>query len=365
MNLPAHFHFDTAWPDDRWQTLVCRAAWDETHDVRTFLLAPADGLRIAFDPGQFLTFRARIDGEIVERCYTISSSAAVAETVTITVKRKPEGRMSGYLHETLRPGARIEALGPAGGFGRPERAEKLLLISAGSGVTPMASILATAADLGQDFDVVFLHAARTPSDVILADAWPRLARRLPGLRVVLAASRCQADWKTDWTGIVGRLGAAALLTAVPDLAERTVLCCGPEGFMETVRRISADAGVRGERYLEENFDFGAQTIDAETIDAQNIEAPKPDVGVSHTVTFAKTGRAFAVSPGLTILQAAKAAGVPLASACAQGRCGTCKSRKLSGAVAMAHRGGIRQREIDAGLILPCCSHPETDVTLDR
>src|SRR5690606_5907300 len=99
MNQPLHQGFDAAWAGDRWGTLLCRAAWDETRDVRTFILAPAGGGRIAFAAGQFLTLRARIDGAVVERCYTISSSAAVGETVAITVKRKPGGRLSGHLHD--------------------------------------------------------------------------------------------------------------------------------------------------------------------------------------------------------------------------------------------------------------------------
>lgn len=350
MNQPLHHGFGAGWSGDRWSTLVCRNAWDETHDVRTFQLAPAGGGSIPFEAGQFLTLRTGVEGKTVERCYTISSSAAVSETLAITVKRKPGGPMSGHLHDSLRPGARIDTFGPAGDFGPPQPAGKLLLVSGGSGITPMASMLATAADLGHDLDAVFLHAARTPDDLIFADLWPRLTRRLPRLRVVLAASRCDADWP----GLRGRLDAATLLATVPDLAERTVLCCGPTGFMATVRQVTTDAGVPEERYLEESFDFGAQEM-----------APRPKTGTTHAVTLARSGRTFTVAPGLTILQAAREAGLPMASSCRQGKCGTCKSRKLSGTVSMAHQGGIRQREIDAGLILPCCSRPETDVVLDR
>ena len=110
-----------------------------------------------------MTFRAEIDGETVERCYTLSSSAAVEGSVAITVKRKEGGRLSTHLHETLGVGGVIEAFGPSGRFGLPEDVEaKFLLISAGSGVTPMASILRTAADLGADLDAVFLTSPAPP-----------------------------------------------------------------------------------------------------------------------------------------------------------------------------------------------------------
>lgn len=337
---------------DGWMRLVCRAAWDETADVRTFLLAPEAGDRIDFDPGQFMTFRMQIDGEIIERCYSLSSSAAVAGTVAITVKQKPGGRMSGRLHTGLRPGGRIDAFAPSGRFGLGEAGStKVLLVSAGSGVTPMASILRTAADLGRDLDVVFVHAARTPADVIFADEFAGLKRRLPRLRVLLAASRPD----DAWTGLRGRLDDG-LLRAVPDLAARRVLCCGPEGFMATVRGFASTSGVPDDAYLEESFDFNA--ID---------EAPPAPASSAPTrrITFARSGRSFDCAPGQSILQAAKAAGVPMPSSCAKGMCGTCKSRKLSGSVTMSHQGGIRQREIDAGMILPCCSRPDADVTLDR
>ncbi len=348
MMRPAQFSSADAppWPADRWGTLLCRAAWDETQDVRSFLLVPEGGMRLAFEAGQFLTFRAQLDGEAVERSYTISSSAALGEAVTITVKRKPGGRMSGHLHDALRPGARIEAFGAAGGFGLPPdaRGRKLLLISAGSGVTPLASILATAADRGEDLDALYLHAARRPADAIFADALPRLARRLPRLEARLSTSRDGA----------GRLDAARLRAEVPELGARVVLCCGPEGFMAMVREAAREAGVAGEDYLEESFAFDA--ADA---------PPAAAAGIARQVTFARSGRSFAVAPGQTILQAARAAGIPMAFSCAKGSCGTCKCRKLSGSVAMTHQGGIRQREIDAGFILPCSSRPETDVTLDR
>jgi ferredoxin-NADP reductase len=353
----------TTWASDRWSTLVCRAAWDETPDVRTFLLAPAAGGAIAFEAGQFLTLRAIIGGETVERCYTIASSAAVVASVQITVKRKPGGALSGHLHDTLRPGGTVEAFGPAGAFGVPcDPAPWLLLLAAaGSGVTPMAAILRTAADHGEDLDAVFVHAARTADDVIFADELARLSRRLPRLGVVLAVSRCGPGWP----GLRGRIDAAALRACVPDLAARTVLCCGPVGFMATVREAAMAAGVPPSRCLEESFDVTAGPAPA-------VPAPVAAAPVAATVaapvrriTLARSGRTFDCAPGQTILQAARAAGVPMPASCTRGLCGTCKCRKTEGSVTMVHAGGIRQREIDAGMILPCSSRPETDLTLDR
>ncbi|MBJ3775481.1 hybrid-cluster NAD(P)-dependent oxidoreductase [Acuticoccus mangrovi] len=341
-----------AWRPDRWGTLTCRAVWDETHDVRTFLLAPTDGARIVYEPGQFMTFRLDLGEEVVERSYTLASSAAADRAVAITVKRKPGGLVSGHLHDTLVPGATIEAMGPAGRFG-PARADgdKFLLLSAGSGITPMLSVVRTAADLGIALDAVFVHAARKPDDMIAAHELAALARRVPKVRIVPVASRANGSW----AGAKGRLDRDRLAALVPDLAERTVLTCGPEGFMAAMRAAAAELGVPPGRYHEESFDFGAL----------EQSAPVDESAPAKRVTFAKSGKSFDCPPGMTILAAAKAAGIAMPSSCTRGICGTCKCLKVSGKVAMSHTDALRQREIDRGFILPCSSRPETDVVIDR
>ncbi|MCF3932345.1 hybrid-cluster NAD(P)-dependent oxidoreductase [Acuticoccus sp. M5D2P5] len=339
------------WRPDRWGTMVCRAVWDETHDVRSFLLAPADGARINHEPGQYITVRTAGESG-TERSYTITSSAASDRAVAITVKKKPGGVLSGHLHDTLKPGDTIEAFGPAGRFGPVAApAERYLLLSAGSGVTPMLATVRTAADLGIDLDAVFLHAARTEEDLIGLAELTALARRLPRLRIVMVPSRPV----NGWAGAKGRLDAAALAGHVPDCASRTVLCCGPESFMATMREALAELGLPPTAYFEESFDFGAignDLVADDTLPARRI-------------TFARSGKSFDCPQGTTILAAAKAAGIAMPSSCAKGECGTCKSFKVSGTVTMGATTALRQREIDRGFILPCSSRPETDVVLDR
>lgn len=338
------------WRTDRWARMRCLAAWNETHDVRSFLLAPEDGGRIFSTAGQFMTIRMPgPDGEPVERCYTISSSAASERTVTITVKRKPGGLFSGHLHTALTPGTVIEAFGPSGIFTPPRTDVPYVLMSGGSGITPMLSVVRTAADLGLDLDAVFLHAARSPSDIIAADDLARLARRLPRLRVIPIVE--QAD--DAWSGECGRLSAEALARLVPDIAERTVMCCGPEKFMEIMHEAALGLGVAEENYLYESFDFG------------EVDVEVPAEGALYRIHFAKSGKSFDCPESLTILQAAKLAGVPMPSSCSKGICGTCKCLKKEGSVTMHHGGGIRDREVARGFILPCSSRPQSDIVLDR
>lgn len=342
------------WRPDRWGRLTCRHVWDETRDVRTFVLAPEDGSRIVYEPGQFMTFRTAVGEAPLERTYTLASSAAAERAVAITVKRKPGGSLSRHLHDTLRPGATIEAFGPSGRF-TPGAVpgEAYLLLSAGSGITPMLSIVRTAADLGIDLDVAFVHAAHTPADFIAKAELAALARRLPRLRVALVPSRAHARWKRE----SGRVDTAMLERLVPDCARRAVLTCGPAGFMAAMREATAALGVPAARYAEESFDFDA----AGGLAAANSNEAAP----GHRITFARSGRSFDCAPGATILEAARAEGIALPSSCSRGMCGTCKSFKVSGTVAMGDVAALRPREIARGFILPCSSRPESDVVLDR
>ncbi|WOI56635.1 iron-sulfur cluster-binding domain-containing protein [Palleronia sp. LCG004] len=333
------------FPPDRWGTLVCRAAWDEVPGVRTFLLTPEDGSRIEHDPGQFMTFRIDAPDGRIERCYTIASSAARDAGIEITVKRQA-GHGSNILHDTLAVGGTIEGYGPSGSFGPAKWGDgAYALIAAGSGVTPMLSILRTAADRGIDLDAVLIQAAPTPEDMIAADEIAALRRRLPRLVVTQVPTRGPGAMRPD---------EGMLMRILPDFAERTVLCCGPVEFMAMVRTAAREAGVPEDRYGEESFDFSA----AETEWVATDETPV------RTVTFAKSGRTFDCPETSTILGAVKAAGLPLPSSCSRGMCGTCKTFKHSGEVRMAHDGGIRQREIDRGFILPCVSRPLSDIVLD-
>jgi ferredoxin-NADP reductase len=333
------------FPPDRWGMLVCRGVWDEGPNVRTFLLTPEDGSRIEHDPGQFMTFRIETEAGPIERCYTISSSAARDGGIEITVKRQP-GAGSNRLHATLYRGARIEAIGPSGRFGPAAwPGDAYALIAAGSGVTPMLSILRTAADRGIDLDAVLIQVAPQTADLIAAADVDALARRQPRLSVARLTTR-EAG--------AARLDAGTLTRIVPDLARRTVLCCGPQGFMAMVRAAARAAGVPPDRYGEESFDFSSPEAEV----TPGTEAPV------RSVTFAKSGQVFFCAETTTILSAVKQAGLPLPSSCARGVCGTCKTFKHSGEVTMAHDGGIRQREIDRGFILPCVSRPLTDIVLD-
>lgn len=333
------------------EALTCVDVVDVTHDVKTFLLAPRANPAPAFDAGQYLTLTVEVDGEQLQRCYTISSPPSRPGPLAITVKRVPGGPVSNWLHDHVVPGDTLWATGPFGEFSHVRHpVGKYLFLSAGSGITPMMSMTRTLRDEGPT-DVVFVHSARTPDDIIFRDELETI-----GADVVVTVI-CEADSPTEsWPGPTGRLGLRTLL-AVPDLHDREVFTCGPAGYMAAAREILGMAGVDESRCHEELFDLAARGAAASEV--------APDLsGTRYAVQLQRTGRSFDCADNETLLHAAHRAGLNPPSMCAEGMCGTCRMSLLCGEVDMQHGGGIRQQEIDRGDILICCSTPTGDVVLD-
>jgi glycine betaine catabolism B len=358
-----------AWGETDGSTLVCRQVQEITHDVRTFLFEPAHPALFQHEPGQFVTLSLQIDGRPVSRCYTISSPPTRPHLLGITVKRQPGGLVSNWLHDTMAPGHRIAADGPFGVFTAARHpSAKYLFLSGGSGITPLMSMTRTLYDLGSDADVVFVHSARTPSDIIFRRELETMASTMPSLRVVPV---CERDAPREpWGGLRGFLSVEMLRLLTPDLADRTVFCCGPAPYMAAVRRILGDVGFDMQNYHEESFSFEELTMKefagAGTADPQQDHEP-PDAGSAtrtYSVEFVRSGRTFTCADDEFVLDAAYAAGLTPPSSCGQGMCGTCKTTMLSGTVDMQHMGGIRPREIANNKVLICCSKPLSDLTID-
>ncbi|WP_306316755.1 MULTISPECIES: hybrid-cluster NAD(P)-dependent oxidoreductase [unclassified Streptomyces] len=334
-----------AWSDG---LLVCKQVLDLTADVKTFVLTPSEPGLFRHDPGQYLTLCLDIDGEPVERCYTISSAPTRPDLLTLTVKRVPGGLVSNHLHDHLAPGGAVWARGPLGRFTiNLHPAPKYLFLSAGSGVTPLMSMTRTLYDLSHPVDVVFAHSARTYEDIIFRQELDFIAATTPHIRV-----RHFLDDRAD------QLTAAQLRTLAPDLSEREVFTCGPAGYMTAVRDMLATEGFDLAHYHEESFTFAPLPVTAPE------SGPAPATGTGYKVQLARTGRTIECDAETPVLTAAAREGVTLPASCAQGLCGTCKTTLLSGSVDMRHAGGIRPREIANNKILLCCSTPREDLVID-
>ena len=348
---------DTPWRDD--ELLECAMVVPETTDTATFTFRAPSGAWFDYQPGQFVTLDLPIPGGNVQRTYTISSSPSRPLSISVTVKAQPGSQGGRWMLDHLRPGMRLKAYGPAGifSFVRHE-APKYLFISAGSGVTPLMSMTTWAWDSGEMPDIVFVHAARSPSDIIFRQRLEGMADRVPGLQLRFTVE--ESDPFRTWHGYRGRLNQIMLGLMAPDYLEREVFCCGPEPFMQAVRDMLVALGFDMDRYHQESF--GAPVRDE--ADAPVIDDVIPDGAAGAEITFESSGVTAKCHETDTVLAVAKANGLNIPSGCTFGLCGTCKIRKTSGEVHMVHNGGISDEDIEEGYILACCSHPIGAVSVE-
>lgn len=345
-----------AWDPAADDAFVCTAVRRASATMTTLVLAPRLPSTIAFDAGQYVTVEFDLDGEAVNRCYTLSSPPTRPERLEISVGRRPGGIVSPRLGEGVVVGSVVRVGPPQGAFTMREHpADSYLLLTAGSGITPALAMLRELYDLGRDFDIVLVHGQRQPDQIAFRAELDRIALDLPRVRVHFV---CSGDSVTDPGVRCGRIDASVLSELVPDLEDREVFVCGPDAFRGAMRGAVGGLGGDLARVHEETFSFA----DAGDV-ADVLEDPAdPDV-TDFTVEFRHLGVTIVCPPGTTVLSAAAAAGLTVPSSCGEGLCGTCKHTLAGGEVDMQHAGGIRPREIANGKVLLCCSRPLSDLVV--
>jgi glycine betaine catabolism B len=353
----------------------------ETHDVKTFTFV-ADPPRIfSYKPGQFITLDVPIDGKIVRRSYTISSSPSRPFTLTITVKRAHSSTVSKWLHENVSPGFEMDIAGPNGKFSCFHGpAQKLLLIAAGSGITPMMSMLRWLSDTESPVDVVVINNVRTPNDIIFKREL-HLISTILGNHLRLGIVPTQVHAGQAWNGPTGRFSENLLRYFAPDFLEREVYVCGPASYMEVVKDLLENAGFPLARFHQESF--GAAPVEAtkEVSNAAPVPAPAPTAmpprlvaqmvsssnvnnGTSSEVVFAKSGKTISCEPNDFILEVAEENGMELANSCRAGTCGTCRLTKIEGTVLMDDQSALTEEDIQSGMVVICIGRAQGRVVLD-
>ena len=322
----------------------------QTHDTKTLRFQILDERQFRAKPGQFLTFQWTIDGQRVRRSYTVSSSPVHQNYVEITPKRMENGCVSVFLNERAKPGLAVEASGPYGRFYFDETLHKsIVLIAAGSGITPMISMLCYIDDLELATPVTLLYCVRTGADIIFENELSRLSRSLPNFKYELCLSRPDPTWK----GRSGRLTEEFVSQRVTDLDSPTFFLCGPKGFMDNARHVLLTLGVTQDRILQESFGESKPPTESRPLEA----------GTAETVVFLHSEKVCQVSSGSTLLDLAERNGVQIPFGCRQGQCGTCATRVLSGTVQMDVEAGLTAEQKNAGYVLPCVSRAEGTVVL--
>ncbi len=290
-------------------------------------------------PGQYLRIGLDIEGVRHWRAYSLTSDPDQPDgLISITVKHVDTGRVSPYLVRRGRPGTIVSLGGVEGEFVLPERVpDRLLFVSAGSGITPIMSMLRHLARSGQLGDAVLLHSARHPEEVIFGDQLRGLAAAHP--RFVLHEQHTAAH---------GRIGPADLDRLAPDWRERELYLSGPNEMLDAYAAHYERAGVPERLHMER---FQPRWGLAEG-------AP----GSGGTIRFRRSG-ADAVSDGSQpILVAGEAAGLELPFGCREGICHTCIGELRAGQVRDLRSGHVHG---DVGEIIRTCIHaPEGPIEID-
>ena len=319
----------------------------DTHDVTSWQFVATEGTLPAVLAGQCVTLHTEIDGKPQCRAYTLSSSP---QDPFWQVTIKDVGLVSHHLHQTLQLGDEIRVDGPFGDFNLAVlHCERPLLLSAGSGITPMWAMLRDELAKRPNADIRFIHSARSPEDVIFASDLAALAEAHAGVRHALVLEQAPAAY--PW---VGRLTPAMLRELAPDLLARHVYLCGPAPYMAAVCTMLAELGLPAEQLHQESFGLPAGTSSTAPVAA----------GSDHFwLTLKKSGKKVKILPGQTLLAALEGAGETMVAACRAGVCGACRCT-TEGEIERQSVMTLSAQDLEGGVALACSCTAKGDISLD-
>ena len=306
----------------------------------TLALAPNENWK-GLCAGQFVGLTVEIDGVRHTRSYSPADSEhSAGGALELTVSTHPDGRVSRYLRDHARPGMVVGLTQASGDFALPkERPDRVLLISGGSGITPVMAMLRTLCDEGSAREIGFLNYARSPELALYGPELDDLAARHGAVRVARGFTRGAGG------ALSGRFAHEHLRAVAADHAGAATFVCGPPALIDAVRAVWREDG------LPEPF--------VETFTPPAIELDP--AGAGGTVTFAASDRS-APDSGLPLLEQAEDAGLSPDFGCRMGICNTCSCRRRSGATRNLLTGEVSAAPDE--LIRICVSVPVGDVDLD-
>lgn len=309
----------------------------ETEDSATVIIKPGWGFSGDYQPGQYVGIGLRVDGRWHWRSYSLTSVPRRSEKlISITVKATPEGFLSTHLVNGVKSGTIVRLAAPKGDFALPDPPpEKMLLVTAGSGITPVMAMLRSMAHRGHTSDVVHIHSAPSTADVIFHDELRQRAedRSDYRLHLQLTDDAGHLDFEAELDGIVG------------DWKERPTWACGPPAMLDAIEKLWTDAGVPENHLHMERF----------------VIARTDKGGEGGTVTFAISDKTIEVDGATSLLEAGERVGIQMPFGCRMGICQSCVLPLESGHV-RDFRSGAEHGEGDR--IQTCISAASGDCTLN-
>jgi 3-ketosteroid 9alpha-monooxygenase subunit B len=320
----------------------------ETDQAHSIVLTPAasDAAHFGYRPGQFLTLDVPTDREGgAARCYSLSSSPVLDEPLKVTVKRTADGYGSNWICDHLKVGDQIDVLAPAGTFGPRSLDADLLLFAAGSGITPVMSILKSALHAGSG-RITLVYANRDEASVIFREELARLEKQY--------ADRLVVHHVLESVQGLPRPELLRVLTTSAGASD--VYMCGPGPFMDVVTAAVLDAGVPAERVHHEKF------VSLTSDPFADVTVVLDDSGPTSTVEVTLDGATATLAwpQGNTLLDVMLDAGLQAPYSCREGNCSACACVVLDGEVDMLRNEVLEAEDLADGIVLGCQAVPRSD-----
>ncbi|WP_313137001.1 1,2-phenylacetyl-CoA epoxidase subunit PaaE [Paracoccus jeotgali] len=330
--------------------------------VVTLKPQPEDAEKFNFTQGQYLTFRREFDGEELRRSYSICAGLDDG-VLRVGIKRVDGGAFSTWANEELAPGMELHAMPPMGRFHTDldaETSRQYLAVAAGSGITPVLSIIRTTLAREPKSRVTLVYANRAVSSIMFREELEDLKNTYLGRLSIIHVLKSEGQEIDLFTGRIDAEKMQALFDNWIDPASiDTAFICGPEGMMLTVSDSLRKAGLDDSQIKFELFASGQpgrarkRAVSKDTVDT--------GVSTEAVVTLDGATRTFQMpKQGQSLLEAALAADLDAPFACKAGVCSTCRAKVLEGEAEMAVNHALEDYEVAQGYVLTCQCYPLTD-----
>lgn len=319
-------------------------------------------------PGQYLTLRLNINGELVNRSYSFCSSPAWNEPMTIAVKEVIGGKASTFINRNLKPGDEIEVMEPMGNFHTPldENNEKhYILFGGGSGITPLFSILKTVLKIEPKSSITLFYGNRDEQSIIFKEKLQALEAAYPNrLKVVHILDKPSSF--AQYSGLVVKEMALKLLRENTNMnfTQSEFFICGPTPMMREIETALNELGIPKHRIHIEYFTAKADEDKTAATVGTSTPSAEPFTGKAKVkLIYDGNEVEFEMSENETVLNAALDAGYDPPYSCMVAACCTCRAKLIEGNVVMDDRESLTDGEIAKGYVLTCQSHPKSNVVV--
>ncbi|MBB5373007.1 1,2-phenylacetyl-CoA epoxidase subunit PaaE [Acidocella aromatica] len=317
--------------------------------------------QFSFKAGQYLTLKADINGEDVRRNYSVCASPLDGE-LRVAIKALPGGRFSTYANQTLRAGDVLEVLPASGHFTTefaPGQTRHYAAFAAGSGITPVLSLIRTALQTAPSSRFTLFYGNRHSTDILFLEELAGLKNLFMERLEVFHFLSAEEDDIALFNGRLTLEKCNEILRTLINPAEIDLFfICGPEGMMLAAEAALLEAGIEPAKILLERF---AAAGESPAHSAQAREAAQAAAGrkIGVVLDGRKSTVTFNAELG-NILDSVRAAGMSAPYACKGGVCATCRAKVISGSVEMLLNYGLTDDEVAQGYILTCQSTPKSD-----